>query len=44
MADAVLHGCHHRTALGARRLSGILKDNGARQTWIQPLDTSRGED
>ncbi|MFQ9705917.1 MAG: mevalonate kinase [Limosilactobacillus pontis] len=33
-----------RTALGARRLSGILKDNGARQTWIQPLDTSRGED
>lgn len=33
-----------RTALGARKLAAILKDNGARQTWIQPLDTTRGED
>lgn len=32
-----------RTALGARKLAAILKDNGARQTWIQPLDTTRGE-
>lgn len=32
-----------RTALGARKLAGILKDNGARQTWIQPLDTTRGD-
>ncbi|MCH3922944.1 mevalonate kinase [Limosilactobacillus sp.] len=31
-----------RTALGARKLASILKENGARQTWIQPLDT-RGE-
>lgn len=33
-----------RTALGARKLAAILKDNGARQTWIQPLDMTRGED
>ena len=33
-----------RTALGARKLAAILKDNGAVQTWIQPLDTTRGED
>lgn len=26
------------TALGARRLASILKENGAPQTWIQPLD------
>lgn len=33
-----------RTALGARKLAAILKEHGARQTWIQPLDTTRGED
>lgn len=27
-----------QTALGARRLAGILKENGAKQTWIQPLE------
>lgn len=27
-----------RMALGARRLASILKENGAKQTWIQPLD------
>lgn len=27
-----------RTALGARKLASILKENGAQQTWIQPLD------
>ena len=26
-----------RTALGARKLAGILKDNGAKQVWLQPL-------
>ena len=26
-----------KTALGARRLAGILKDHGAVATWIQPL-------
>lgn len=26
-----------QTALGARRLASVLKENGARQTWIQPL-------
>lgn len=26
------------TALGARKLASILKENGAAQTWIQPLD------
>lgn len=26
------------TALGARRLASILKEHGAAQTWIQPLD------
>ncbi|WP_373842030.1 mevalonate kinase [Limosilactobacillus sp.] len=31
------------TALGARKLATILKENGAHQTWIQPLD-SRGEE
>lgn len=31
-----------RTALGARKLAAILKQNGARQTWIQPLNM-RGE-
>ncbi|MDO4903691.1 MAG: mevalonate kinase [Limosilactobacillus sp.] len=27
-----------RTAMGARRLASILKEHGAKQTWIQPLD------
>lgn len=27
-----------KTAMGARRLASILKDSGARQTWLQPLD------
>lgn len=27
-----------QTALGARRLASVLKENGAKQTWIQPLD------
>lgn len=26
-----------RTALGARKLAGILKEQGARQVWLQPL-------
>lgn len=26
-----------RTALGARKIAGILKDNGAKQVWLQPL-------
>lgn len=32
-----------QTALGARRLASILKESGAHQTWIQPLD-QRGEE
>lgn len=31
-----------QTALGARRLAGILREHGAKQTWLQPLDM-RGE-
>lgn len=27
-----------QTAMGARRLASILKDHGAQQTWLQPLD------
>ena len=26
-----------KTAPGARKLAGILKDNGAQQVWLQPL-------
>lgn len=33
-----------RTALGARKLASVLRENGAQQTWIQPLETTRGED
>ncbi|MBC8744772.1 mevalonate kinase [uncultured Limosilactobacillus sp.] len=32
-----------RTAMGARRLASILKENGAQQVWLQPLD-KRGND
>ncbi|MBB1079170.1 mevalonate kinase [Limosilactobacillus sp. STM2_1] len=31
-----------RTAMGARRLASILKDNGAQHIWLQPLD-KRGD-
>ncbi len=32
-----------QTAMGARRLASILKENGAQQVWLQPLD-KRGND
>lgn len=32
-----------QTALGARRLASILKESGAKHTWIQPFD-QRGEE
>lgn len=31
-----------QTAMGARRLASILKENGAHQIWLQPLD-NRGD-
>jgi len=27
-----------QTAMGARRLASILKENGAHDIWLQPLD------
>ena len=32
-----LHVSLAKTALGARKLAGILKQHGAVETWIQPL-------